>query len=153
MTVRVSELKDGEVVRAPKAAPPIRRVIAAVAQGASYLTTLWAVQWVWDDGQLAHQIIAALVLELLLVGMKSALWSRNGDETIGWAGFAIDAIINAGGILPRAAKLLTWPPIASLLAVASINAAEPTVQTIGGFIIAAGIGILLSILPHRLWRG
>lgn len=74
-------------------------------------------------------------------------------DAITWAGFAIDTVTNLGGILPRAALLLTWPPVAALLAVFGANGADPTVQTIGGFLIALSGGILLAILPHRLWRG
>lgn len=40
-------------------------------------------------------------------------------DAITWAGFAIDTVTNLGGILPRAALLLTWPPVAALLAVRS----------------------------------
>lgn len=133
---------------------PIRRIIAVVAQLASYMTTLWAVQWVWNDGLLHYQVLAAVVVEVVLVGMKSALWGkRNGDHTIGWAGFVIDTATNVGGILPRAGRLLTWPPVATLLGVFSVNSAEPAVQTAGGFTLALLFGILLSVLPHRLWRG
>lgn len=148
--VRSIPARDGKAV---KPAPPIRRVMAVVAQLASYMTTLWAVQWIWDDGPLGYQVLAAAVVEVLLIAMKSALFNDDGgDDTIGWAGFAIDAVVNAGGVLPRAGKLLTWPPIAGLFDLFGVDGADPTVQTVGSFLIAAVVGILLSVLPHRLWK-
>lgn len=152
MSVTTADLKDGAPVKGRK--PSTRKALAAVAQAASYMTTLWAVQWVWDDGSLAAQIVAALVVEAVLVGMKSALFDKgSGNDGIGWAGFVIDALTNLGGILPRAGKVLTWPPIATLLGLLGLSAADTTVQSVGGLIIAGAAAILLSVLPHRLWRG
>lgn len=136
-----------------KSAPPIRKIMAVVAQLASYMTTLWAVQWIWNDGPLIGQVLIGVAVEVLLLAMKSALFNENGgDDAIGWAGFVIDALVNAGGVLPRAARLITWPPMTALLGFVGISTSEPGVLTIGGFLIAAITGILLSVLPHRLWK-
>lgn len=155
MSVQSAEMKDHEVVsgrRPPEI--PIRRIIAVIAQLASFMTTLWAVQWIWSDGPLVYQVAAAAVVEFMLVGMKSALWGkRSSDQAIGWSGFVIDTVTNLGGILPRAARLITWPPIAAVLGALGVNAADPATQALGGFLVALAGGILLAILPHRLWRG
>lgn len=136
------------------AASPLRRAMAGVAQFASYMTTLWAVQWVWSDGQLVHQVVAALVVEALLVSMKGALWNTAaGDDVLGWVGLVVDTLTNMGGILPRAGLVLTWPPIATVLKWFGVPAADPIVQAAGGFLLALIGGIILSILPHRLWSG
>lgn len=154
MTVKSMDLADGAPVKGRTSRPATRKVLAAVAQAASFMTTLWAVQWVWDDGSLPAQFIAAVVVEAVLVAMKSALFDKGGgNDGIGWAGFVIDALTNLGGILPRAGKVLTWPPIATLLGLLGLSAADTTVQSVGGLIIAGAAAILLSVLPHRLWRG
>ena len=103
---------------------------------------------------LPAQFIAAVVVEAVLVAMKSALFDKGGgNDGIGWAGFVIDALTNLGGILPRAGKVLTWPPVATLLGLLGMSAADPTVQSLGGLIIALAAAILLSVLPHRRWGG
>ena len=120
----------------------------------SWITTYWCVLWIMqpaDDASKAIPIVVSIVAEVVLILMKRCLFTA-GDHGIGWAGFTIDAIINAGGILPRAGRLLTFPPIAAMLAVIGVNAADSTANNIGAFIIALLAGALLSVLPHRLWR-
>lgn len=123
---------------------------AVGAQFLSWLTTFWAVQWVWPEGQLIWQIGVAVALEGLLVVMKTQLFN-GGRPEVGWIGLVIDAIINTGGLLPRAGRVLTFPPIATLLSMLSLNMGDTNTVTIGGFLLALAGGILLSALPHRLW--
>lgn len=148
-----------------------RRVVAAIVQAASYITSFWFVQWVWPEGPLVAQIPIALAVEILLVVLKERLF-RGDDPALGWIGLAIDAVINTGGLLPRVCRLLTFPPIAALIAAANQasaaqRASEGTAQAaqtalvvatactpFDGLSILVGLigGILLSVLPHRLWR-
>lgn len=135
---------------------------AIIAHGLSYVTTLWFVQWVAPDLALTAQGIAAYFTELLLFAMKSALWNSTvDDDGVGWAGVIIDAVLNAGGILPRADTFLTFPPLAAALSVAGVRVADlAPVATLpdGTGVSAAGLiaallgGILLSAAPHRMWR-
>lgn len=135
---------------------------AIIAHGLSYMTTLWFVQWVWPAGDLVGQSAVACTLEALLFGMKSALWNgAEGDDGVGFAGVAIDGLINAGGLLPQAGAILTFPPIAIVLSLVKIRTDQlTTIATLPGGheLSAAGLvtavlgGILLSAAPHRLWR-
>jgi hypothetical protein len=132
--------------------------LAAIAiQIASYVTTYWAVEWIAQpttDQQRALVAIIALVAEFVLIKMKSALFDADeGNDFVGWLGFGIDSIINAGGILPKAPRILTWPPFATLLAGVGVNVADERTQQIGAFIVAVGIGMIISFAPHRLWKG
>jgi hypothetical protein len=110
-------------------------------------------------------VFVGLIVEAALVGLKSLLFiGRRGDGVAGWAGFTIDAVLNTGGLLPRADRLLTFGPIAAVLSLFGLNVAElpkavtamadgkPLEVTIGGLLVAILGGVLLSILPHRLWR-
>jgi hypothetical protein len=131
--------------------------LAAIAiQIASYVTTYWAVEWIAQpttDQQRALVAIIALVAEFVLVRMKSALFDADdGNDVVGWVGFGADSIINAGGILPQAPRILTWPPFATLLAGVGVDVADARTQQIGAFIVAVGIGMLISFAPHRLWQ-
>jgi hypothetical protein len=128
---------------------------ALIAQFVSWLTTYWCVLWIMQPTPEMQPIavLVSLLAELLLVLMKRCLFNTDrNDDAIGWSGLIIDAIINAGGILPRAGRLLTFPPIAAILAFFGVSAADPTVNSIGAFVVAAIAGGLLSVLPHRLWR-
>ena len=122
----------------------------------SWLTTYWCVLWIMQptaDAGKALPFAVSIVAEIVLVLMKRCLFNGDRrDDTIGWAGFVIDAVINAGGILPRAGRLLTFPPIAAMLSAVGLDIADPRTNSIGAFAVAIIAGSLLSVLPHRLWK-
>lgn len=128
-----------------------RKGLATLLQVASWFTTLWAVQWLWADGAFSGQVTGALLAEFAFIVMKTQLFS-GGSKVVGWAGIALDGLVNMGGILPRAGKLLTFPPIAAVLGFMGVDAGATATQKIGTFLIALIGGILLSVLPHRLWE-
>jgi hypothetical protein len=122
----------------------------------SWVTTYWCVLWIMEptpETGYTTAIAVSIVAEIILTMMKRCLFNDDrSDDSIGWAGLIVDAVINAGGILPRAGKLLTFPPIAAILTVVGVNATDPKVNSIGAFIVAIAAGALLSVLPHRLWK-
>lgn len=165
MTVRSAPLENGQPAKADGLLFGRYNTVhmsAIIAHAMSYLTTLWCVQWVAADLDLVTAGIAAYALEFLLFGMKSALWNAGkGDDGVGYAGVGIDALINAGGLLPRADVFLTFPPIAAVLALVGVRVGElvpfttlpdGSPLTLAGLIAAFLGGILLSAAPHRLWR-
>lgn len=128
---------------------------AVLAQAASLMTTYWCVEWIMEPkpAQRTLALGIAIGVEVLLVLMKRCLFDgSHRNDGVGWFGLVLDTIINAGGILPKAGRLLTFPPIAAILFLAGVNAAHPTVNAIGSFLVALLFGALLSVLPHRLWR-
>jgi hypothetical protein len=148
-----TEAARGKTVKGSGARINGNKIGAVIVQAVSWLTTFWCVEWIMQPAELPIIIGVSLVAELLLVLMKRCLFNDDkGDDTIGWVGFIIDGVINAGGILPRAGRLLTFPPIALMLGVFGIDAAADTPNKIGAFILALIGGALLSVLPHRLWR-
>lgn len=132
------------------------KIGAVITSIISWVTTYWCVLWIMQpapDTSRAVPLAVSVVAELVLVLMKRCLFNADrSDDGIGWAGFVIDAIINAGGILPRAGRLLTFPPIAAILVAVGVNTADEAVNNIGAFIVAIIAGALLSVLPHRLWK-
>lgn len=132
------------------------KIGALITAVISWLTTYWCVLWIMQpapDASKTMPIVISIIAEIVLTLMKRCLFnSDRSDDGIGWAGLIVDAIINAGGILPRAGRLLTFPPIAAMLTVVGIDAARPTVNNVGAFVIALTAGALLSVLPHRLWH-
>jgi hypothetical protein len=143
---------------------------AVIAHGLSYLTTLWFVQWCWPAGDLFAQGVAGYVLEVLLFAFKVALWSNTPEgRGVGWTGVGLDGVINMGGLLPYAEKILTFPPIAAMLALLDVLlpfdlkqlgvpfamipfGPAPLPISASVLIVALGGGILLSAGPQRLWR-
>jgi hypothetical protein len=89
-----------------------RKLMAIIGQIASWFTTLWFVHWVWAGGPLPYLALIAVIAEALLVVLKERLF-RGDDPALGWAGLVIDGLINAGGILPKACRIVTFPPIAA----------------------------------------
>jgi hypothetical protein len=132
------------------------KIGALIVGGVSWVTTYWCVLWIMEptpETGYATAIGVSVVAEIVLTLMKRCLFNADrSDDGIGWAGLLIDAVINAGGILPRAGKLLTFPPIAAMLLAVGVNAADERINSIGAFIVAIIAGALLSVLPHRLWK-
>lgn len=132
------------------------KIGALITACVSWLTTYWCVLWIMEptpETGYTMAIVVSIIAEIILTLMKRCLFNADrSDDGIGWAGLIVDAVINAGGILPRAGKLLTFPPIAAILTVVGVNAADPKVNSIGAFIVAIAAGALLSVLPHRLWK-
>lgn len=161
MTVRSEPLgkRDGMTFNPGK-------IGALITAAVSWLTTYWCVLWIMEpkpEQGYTMVIAVSIVVELILTLMKRCLFNADkSDDGIGWVGLIVDTVINAGGILPRAARFLTFPPIAAILSVVGIQAStvdaagnvipNPSVVNIGGFIVAIIAGALLSVLPHRLWK-
>ena len=132
------------------------KIGAILTQIVSWVTTYWCVLWIMEPSPeqgYSMAIGVSIVVELVLTLMKRCLFNKDkSDDGIGWTGLVIDAIINGGGILPRAGKFLTFPPIAAILTVVGVNATDPRTNSIGAFAVAMLAGALLSVLPHRLWK-
>lgn len=139
---------------------PLSKIGAVIAQGLSYVTTLWLIEWVWVDGDWGMRVLVALLLEVSFVALKESLFVGHGDDRLGWIGFLVDAIINMGGALPRAGAVITFPPLAVILSIAGVyERAQSTMATLegvpvswGGFLVALISGIILSVAPHYLWK-
>ena len=132
------------------------KTAAALFQVLSWLTTYWLVSFILDPqtpGQSFAAYAISIAAEYGLVKMKSLVF--DGDhktDGAGWAGFILDGIINAGGILPKASKVLLWPPLMTLMVRAELAPKDENIQFWGGIAVAVIAGLLLSVLPHRLWR-
>ena len=83
--------------------------------------------------------------------MKRLLFDEQAhNDGIGWAGFIIDAIINAGGAFPKMGRLAAWPPLAALVGAFGLDTSQGGGNTIMAFALALLGGIILSVLPIRL---
>lgn len=171
MSIKSLDLLDGVPVRARASRYTVLHAGAVIAHALSYLTTLWFVQWLAPATDLRTAGAVAYGLEMLLFAFKRALKSRHG-RGVGWAGVSADALINMGGLIPYAGRILSFPPVAVILAligwiaggvgVSLAWAGAPFVvlpygaDTIGVslsvLLMALGGGILLSAGPAILWE-
>jgi hypothetical protein len=131
------------------------RLSAWAAHAASYVTTYLLCAWVADpqtDTGRAIVIVLAAILEFLILHkMKKLLFDdKQGNDALGWAGFVIDSIINAGGVFPYMGRLAAWPPLARLVGALGLDITKGAGNTVAAFIIALIVGIILSVLPIRL---
>lgn len=131
------------------------RLGAWATHAASWLTTYWLCEWVGDpqtDEGRAVVVVISLILEFFVLHkMKKLLFDEQGsNDAIGWAGFIIDSLINAGGLFARTGRLAAWPPLAALVGAFGVDTTKGAGQAIAAFILAIGLGIMLSVLPIRL---
>jgi len=131
------------------------RLGAWALHAASWLTTYWLCEWVGDpktDQGRAVVVVVAIILEFFVLHkMKKLLFDeKKSNDGIGWAGFIIDSIINAGGAFPKMGRLASWQPLAALVSAFGIDTTKGTGNTVAAFILALSIGVILSIAPIRL---
>jgi hypothetical protein len=102
------------------------------------------------DDPTALAVVAALALavEAALYGLKEAWFGKS--RAAGAVGFTIDGIINTGGALTFAGRILTFSPIALMLGFIGLSVTDPTVSLFGTVLISAALGFGLSILPHLM---
>ena len=133
------------------------RVAALITQALSFLTTVWFVEWMWPGGTQVSRYLVALLAEALLVIFKEQLF-RGGEAWLGYIGLAVDAVVNTGGIIPAACRIVVWPPVMAV--VMAVSGAEtpgavlPGCNPFDALPLALSLigGIILSVAPHRLWR-
>jgi len=155
-----------EVSPVPRFQPRLWVKLLALTLGfGSYLTTVWFVEWVWVEGGVLEIYLVAGVLELLFIGLKLFIFDgRRHSDVLGWVAILVDSLINAAGIMPRADRILSFPPITVILGLLGLGGRPPMVVTtvrlgddtvfvtLGGFILSLTLGVILSWLPVRLWR-
>lgn len=133
----------------------MRRISAIIAQAFSYATTLAAAAHIMRPTSAPMWAITAavaLAFEALFFGMKETLFDSSPNLFLGSVGVGLDALVNTGGALTFAGRILTFGPVALMLGLFGFDATDPTVSLVGTVVVSAILGITLSIAPHLLWR-
>lgn len=127
-----------------------RRITAALAQIGSFATTYGCVIAMGGKGY--SGFFLALAIELILMAGKSLVFDgkKSGADAFGWISIAVDTFLNAGGIWPMV-KVLDNAPTWIMLK-ESMNL-QGEIGRLPALIVAIVLGYLLSVAPHRLWRG
>jgi hypothetical protein len=132
----------------------IRRLAALSVQVMSWAATLAAAVHLIQPATTLMWAVAVGVgtmIEVILYGMKELLWDEERGDSMGYIGILLDWIVNAGGVVPYATRLLSWGPFAAIIGLLGIENTTAN-QTIGGLILSLIFGFILSIAPHVLWR-
>lgn len=125
------------------------KIAAVVAQIGSFATTYGCVLALGGKGYTGFWI--AVVVEFLLAVSKSLVYgSRKGADALGWIAIVADTLLNAGGIWPMV-KVLDNAPTWIMLK--ESMGLEGKIGSLPALIVALILGYLLSVAPHRLWRG
>lgn len=134
----------------------MRIISAVVAQGFSYATTLAFVSLFTQPADMRAWLLTvsiALALEAFLFGLKEGLFRKGvPNKVAGVFGVGADAVINAGGIMGIVLTILTFGPVAAMLGVLEIDLASPDGRLVATLTTSTVLGLVLSILPHILWR-
>lgn len=138
----------------------MRRVSAIISQLASFATTLSFAAFLLAGFPTLTgpqfwiaSFLLALAGEGLLFGMKECIFQEGGvNKGIGVSGFAADGVINAGGLAVIVDRLLIFRPIASMLGLAEVDVASADGRLFAAQVGSMALGVVLSILPHVLWR-
>lgn len=137
------------VAREPMEVNP-RKIAAGLAQIGSFATTYGCVMAMGGKGYLGFFL--ALAIEVILMAAKSLVFDgkRSSSDAFGWIAILIDTFLNAGGIWPMVQVLDNAP--SWIMLKESMNL-EGDIGKLPALIVALALGYLLSVAPHRLWRG
>lgn len=125
------------------------KIAAVIAQVGSFATTYLFIRALGLNG--IPGFFIAVAAEFLLLAMKTLVFSsKHSADALGWAAVIFDTLLNAGGLWPYVQhldKTPSWGMLVEGLGMAG------ELRKIPALVIALGIGYILSIAPHRLWRG
>lgn len=125
------------------------KVAAVLAQAGSFATT-WSFIYALGITGLTGFAVAAAA-EFLLAAAKSFVFSgKHKADGLGWLAIAIDTFLNAAGIWPYVQNLDKTPVWSMLVQSLGLTG---ELRKIPALILALALGYVLSVAPHRLWRG
>lgn len=126
------------------------KIAAFLAQLGSFATTYGCIIALGGKGYTGFWI--AVAVEFLLATAKSLVFDskKSSADALGWIAIAVDTFLNAGGIWPMV-KVLDNAPTWIMLK--ESMGLEGDLGRLPALIVALVLGYLLSVAPHRLWRG
>lgn len=125
-----------------------RLILLAFSFATTFLATRHVMRPGDDPTALAVVFAIAIAVEAALYGLKETWFG--GSRGAGAVGFVIDGIINTGGALTFAGRILTFSPIALMLGFVGLPVTDPTISLIGTVLISTILGFGLSIVPHLM---
>lgn len=126
------------------------KIAAVLAQLGSFATTYGCILALGGKGYLGFFL--AVGIEFFLAAGKSLVFDgkKSGADFFGWVSIIVDTFLNAGGIWPMVQTLDKAPTWIMLKEGMGLNG---ELSSLPALIVALVLGYLLSVAPHRFWRG
>lgn len=126
------------------------KIAAILAQIGSFATTYGCILALGITGYTGFFL--SVGAEFLLAAGKALVFNSKKDraDAVGWIAIGLDTLLNAGGLWPYAQHLDKTPVWVML--VQSMNL-QGELAKLPALIITLALGYLLSVAPHRFWRG
>ncbi len=126
------------------------KIAAVLAQIGSFATTYGCLLALGMHGMAGF--LLAIGVEFFLAAGKSLVFDhrRSGADAFGWIAIIADTLLNAGGIWPGVQtldKAPTWIMLKEGIGL------DGDLSRLPALIVALVLGYLLSVAPHRFWRG
>jgi hypothetical protein len=126
------------------------KIAAVLAQLGSFATTYGCLLALGMHGY--SGFFVAIGVEFFLAAGKSLVFDgrKSGADAFGWIAIIVDTLLNAGGIWPGVQTLDKAPTWIMLKQSMGLNG---ELGPLPALIVALILGYLLSVAPHRFWRG
>jgi hypothetical protein len=126
------------------------KIAATLAQLGSFATTYGCILALGGSGKFGFFV--AVGIEFLLAAAKSLVFDgkKSSADAFGWIAIVVDTLLNAGGIWPG---VLTLDKAPSWIMLKDSLGLDGDLSKLPALIVALVLGYLLSVAPHRLWRG
>jgi hypothetical protein len=126
------------------------KVAAVLAQIGSFATTYGCILALGGSGKAGFFL--AVGIEFGLAAGKSLVFDgkKSSADAFGWIAIFVDTLLNAGGIWPGVLtldKAPSWIMLKDSIGLAGDMGRFPALA------VALVLGYLLSVAPHRFWRG
>lgn len=124
------------------------KIAAILAQLGSWATTYACVVALGVTGYTGFFI--SIGAEFLLAAGKALVFSGKRNDTVGWIAIGLDTLLNAGGLWPYAQHLDNTPVWVMLVQSMGLDG---ELRKIPALVITLALGYVLSVAPHRFWKG
>lgn len=126
------------------------KIAAVLAQIGSFMTTYGCILAMGGSGKIGFFL--AVGIEFFLAAAKSLVYDgrKSGADAFGWFAILADTLLNAGGIWPG---VLTLDKAPSWIMLKESMGLDGDLSRLPALVVAFVLGYLLSVAPHRFWRG
>lgn len=126
------------------------KIAALLAQLGSWATTYAFILAIGITGMTGFFL--SVGVEFFLAAGKSLVFDgkKSSADAFGWIAIVVDMLLNAGGIWPGVQTLDKAPTWIMLKEGMGLNG---DLSQLPALIVALVLGYLLSVAPHRFWRG
>lgn len=149
MTVRSTQLRDGQPAEPPRLTGPSINQPVAILLWLMACVTTWQLIAAVTPGMLwYYQVAIGVALQGIFTALERPVL-RGKPNRVSLLVLLIDALVNAGGIFPYALRMSATPTAAMMSTTFSL---QPQMSPVAAFGVALVLGFLLAAAPEAVWR-